>query len=81
MSLSVKLTEAILGGKESIELLDGSRTTIKIPSGLQPGQVLRIKGKGVPGRGDLLIETKINIPGKLSRSQKKIIEQLQGEGL
>ena len=81
MSLPVALSEALLGGKESIELLDGSKTTIKIPAGLQPGQVLRVKGKGVPGRGDLLIETKIVIPAKLSRAQKKLIEQLQSEGL
>lgn len=81
MHLPVSLTEAVLGGKETIELLDGTKTTIKIPSGLQPGQVLRVKGKGVPGRGDLLIETQIQIPTKLSRTQKKLIEQLQSEGL
>ena len=81
MDLSVKLSDAVLGHKEEIELLDGSKTTIKIPKGLQPGQILRLRGKGVPNRGDLLIVTKINIPDKINKTQKKIFEQLQEEGL
>jgi len=81
MDLDVKLTDAILGAKETITLIDETTTTIKIPKGLQPGQILRVRGKGVAGRGDLLIMTKIQIPDKLSKTQKKLIEQLRAENM
>ncbi len=81
MDMDIKLTEAILGANKEIELLDEKNTTIKIPKGLRPGQMLRVRGKGVAGRGDLLIVTKIQIPDKLSKSQKKLVEQLAEEGL
>lgn len=81
MDMPILITEAVLGAKKDIELLDGSSTAIKIPKGLQPGQILRLRGKGVAGRGDLLIVTKITIPEKLSKGQKKAIEALQKEGM
>lgn len=84
MELSVKLSTALLGGEETIESYDGAKIKIPIPAGLQMGQVLRIRNKGIPtrrGSGDLLIVTKITIPTKLSREAKKAIEVLAGEGI
>ena len=83
--ISVKLTEAILGSEYKLETLDGP-LTLKIPTGLAYGDILRVKGKGVPvrgtaRRGDLLIRVIFPTPAKLSKQAKKLIEDLQSEGL
>lgn len=84
MSLSVKLTDALLGASKKIETLDGE-LTLKIPKGISHGERLRIKGKGVPkgigGRGDLYVKIDIQIPSKLSRKAKKAVEVLKEEGI
>ncbi len=82
--LNIKLSDALLGGEYSLETLDG-KINIKIPAGISFGEVLRIKEKGVPmggsKRGDLLVRVEIQIPNKLSRKMKKLIEELKDEGL
>lgn len=82
--LEIKFTEAVLGGKKVIETLDGDMS-LKIPKGINHGEILRIKGKGVPvpgrGSGDLLVRITIPTPQKLSGKAKKAIEELQNEGL
>lgn len=82
--IDIKLSEAILGGKRTIETLDGD-VTLKIPKGISHGEILRLRGKGVPvptrGSGDLLVQIKIPIPQKLSKNAKKAIEELEREGL
>lgn len=84
MNLQVKLTDAILGAKYTIQALDGE-ITLKVPAGVSHDEILRIKGKGVPtggsGRGDILVKVKIQIPSKLSRKAKKAIEDLREEGI
>lgn len=84
MDLNVKLTDALLGGEETIKTLDGE-IKVKIPEGVTHGETLRIKGKGVPYekhyRGDILIKLHILIPKKLSKEAKKTIESLKKEGL
>jgi molecular chaperone DnaJ len=82
-NLPIKLTDALLGTTYSIETLDGS-VDIKIPSGITHGELLRIKGRGVPydgGRGDFMVKISIEIPKKLSRKAKKLIEDLKEEGI
>lgn len=84
MDLNVKLTDALLGATYTIETLDG-KIDLKIPAGIGFNEVLRIKGKGVSSqnsrRGDLLVRVKITFPNKISRSAKKIIEELKKEGI
>ena len=84
MRLSVKLTEALLGGERQIETLDGP-ITIKIPTGVHFGEILRVKEKGVPSesrrRGDLLIHIEIELPRKISKTAAKLIEELKKEGV
>lgn len=83
-NLSIKITDALLGGSYTLETLDGS-VTIKIPAGVKGGEVLRIKGKGVPQgnnqRGDFLVRISIDTPQKLSRNAKRLIEELRNEGV
>lgn len=84
MDLPVKLTDALLGSEVSIKTLDGE-ILLKVPEGLKHGEILKIKGKGVPYekgyRGDILIKTSVVIPTKLSKSAKKAIQDLKNEGI
>lgn len=84
MDLNVKLTSALLGGEVMVKTLDGD-INVKIPEGLKHGELLRIKGKGVPiergHRGDILLKTSIIMPNRLSREAKKTIEALKKEGI
>jgi len=85
MHLDVKLTDAVLGAKYDVELLDEKKIKVKIPAGLESGKILRVKGEGIPAgtfhNGDLYIKTNILVPKKLSKNAKNAIEELQKEGL
>ncbi len=83
--LDIKLSDALLGAEIKMDTLDGL-IEIKIPQGISIGEVLRIKGKGVPyekngKRGDLMIDLNILIPKKLSKTAKQMIEELRKEGV
>lgn len=81
--LHVKLTDALLGNVYAITTLDGN-VEIKVPEGVKHGELLRIKNKGVPqggSRGDFMVKIHIDIPQKLSRRAKKLIEDLKEEGI
>jgi molecular chaperone DnaJ len=82
--LNVKLSDALLGGKYMLKTLDGD-IELHVPEGAEFGQILRIKGKGVPitgtRRGDLLIKLNIKLPTRLSKKAKEAFEGLKGEGI
>jgi molecular chaperone DnaJ len=82
--LSVKLSDALLGADYKVQTLEGEET-VSVPPGVTHGEQLRIKGKGVPHphgkRGDLMVRVKINLPQKLSRTAKNLIEKLKEEGI
>ncbi|MHB1316398.1 MAG: molecular chaperone DnaJ [Minisyncoccota bacterium] len=84
MDRKIKLTDAILGITYDIETLDG-KITLKIPEGISHGEILKIKGKGVPfdssRRGDILVRVLVDIPHKLSKNARKAIEELRKEGI
>ncbi len=84
MDLNVKLSDALLGGEQLIKTLDGD-IKLKIPEGVAHGDILRIKGKGVPSdrgnRGDILIKVHILIPRRLSKDARKAVESLKKEGI
>lgn len=84
MELPVKLSDALLGAEYKVETLDGN-LNVKIPEGVSPGEILRVRGRGVPisanRRGDLYLKVSIKIPPKLSRQARKLIEDLRAEGL
>ncbi|MEM6494016.1 MAG: molecular chaperone DnaJ [Pseudomonadota bacterium] len=75
----ISFTTAALGGSVEIPDLDGSTNTVDIPVGIQSGKQLRVRGAGMPvlqgrGRGDLVVEIKVETPTRLSRHQKEILE-------
>ncbi|MFA6095552.1 MAG: molecular chaperone DnaJ [Candidatus Paceibacterota bacterium] len=82
--LNVRLSDALLGSEYPLATLDGD-INLKIPEGVSHGEVLRIRGKGVPAdkhhRGDALVVIHIAMPRKLSKDAKKRIEELKKEGL
>jgi len=82
--LSVKLSDALLGADYSIETLEGP-LSIGVPTGVSHGELLRVKGKGVPQgknrRGDLFVRIRITLPSKLSKEARKLIEKLKEEGI
>ena len=84
-NLLLDMPTAVLGGQVVIPTLQGD-AKITITPGTQPGKVLRMRGKGLPiidqyarqyGTGDMLINVGVYIPERLSRDEKKLIEQLQ----
>jgi len=83
MHLPIKLSDALLGTHRTVVTLDGE-IEVTIPAGISFGETLRIRGKGVPSRGsrgDLLIKLTIEMPKKLSKKAKDLIESLKKEGI
>ena len=81
IDLPVTITDLCLGCKKTIKTVDGE-VEIKIKEGSQPGELLRIKGKGINNpdswkKGDFYLELKLVIPRNLSRKQKSLLEDLE----
>jgi curved DNA-binding protein len=74
--------EAVLGASISVPTLNGA-VNIKIPAGTHSGQKLRVRGRGLPergaGSGDLIVVTQIEVPSKISETERKLWEQLARE--
>ena len=83
-TLSLKLTEALLGTERDVPTVDGT-TRISIPAGSNNGDTVRVRGEGVPqgraGRGDLVVHLVIDMPKKLSRAARALVDELSREGL
>ncbi len=79
--LPITYTQAALGDKVDIPTLDG-RMEFDIKDGTQPGDVLRVRGKGIPylngrGTGDLLLKIVVEVPKNLSKEQKKLLKEFE----
>ncbi len=80
-TLQLPIVDAVLGTEATIDTVHG-KTTITIPAGTQPSQVLRLKGKGMPvvntsRHGDHYVTVEIAVPTKLSREEKRLYEELK----
>jgi molecular chaperone DnaJ len=78
--MPISFPQAALGTELEIQTLEGE-ATIKIPEGTQSGKEFKLRGKGVPhlnshGKGDLIVEIRVQTPGKLSKQQKELLRQL-----
>jgi len=76
----IQMVTAIMGGEIEVPTIDGSQATVKIPAGTQGGQQFRLKGKGMSvlratGRGDMIIEAKVETPVSLSKRQRELLEE------
>jgi molecular chaperone DnaJ len=77
--IPVSMVQAAIGDTIEIQTLDGSRS-VKIHPGTQSGEIIRLKGDGVPnlrgyGRGDLLIDIQVKTPVKLNKRQEELLRE------
>lgn len=78
--LPVGIVQASLGSAFEIPTLDGEPEALHIPAGTQPNSTFRLRGKGMPrlqrhGEGDLIITAQVEIPKKLSKEARHLLEQ------
>ncbi|MDX1441544.1 MAG: molecular chaperone DnaJ [Nitrosopumilaceae archaeon] len=78
---NVTMVEAALGSEIKVPILNGSEK-IKVESGSQPNTIIKLKGKGLPrlnsrGRGDQYVRIVVNIPKKLNKHQKNLLEEFE----
>ncbi|OPL13986.1 MAG: molecular chaperone DnaJ [delta proteobacterium MLS_D] len=75
----VPMITAVLGGEMEVPTLEGVEE-VKIPRGTQHGNLIRLKGKGVPrlrgsGRGDQVLQIAVEIPTDLTRKEEKLLKE------
>ncbi len=80
-TVPINVAQAALGTEVDLLTFDGLQT-VKIPEGTQSAARIKMRGLGVPrlqasGRGDLFVHVTVKIPGKLTREQRKLFEQLR----
>lgn len=83
-NVDIDFVQAALGAEIDIPLLGGASHKLTIPAGTQPGDVLTVKGKGIPHlhsqrSGELKVVVKINIPTKLTKKQKDLLAAFYDE--
>ncbi len=83
--IPVSMTTAAMGGEIDAPTLDGGKTRVKVPAGVQSGKQLRLRGKGMPalrgaGAGDLYIELHVETPVNLSSRQRELLREFEEAG-
>ncbi|KKP42841.1 MAG: Chaperone protein DnaJ, partial [Parcubacteria group bacterium GW2011_GWA2_33_14] len=86
VSSQITYSQAILGAEIEMPTLEGTKILLTVPQGTESGKVLRISGKGIPhfgsyGRGNMFVELIIKTPKKITKEQRKALDQLKKEGL
>ena len=84
VAVTVPYTTAALGAKVEVPTPEGA-VQLTVPPGTEDGKLLRIKGRGAPrlkgsGQGDVLARIKIQVPKKVNKKQRELLEQLQKAG-
>ena len=79
-AIPVSFSQAALGAEIEIPTLEGTHK-LKVPEGTQSGTVFKIRGKGIPvlnghGKGDLMVEVKVQVPTKLTKRQRELLAEL-----
>ncbi|MGY1782028.1 molecular chaperone DnaJ [Geodermatophilus sp. SYSU D01036] len=81
ITVPVTFPEAVLGTTLTVPTLDGN-VTLKVPAGTASGRTLRVRGRGVPGRGrtgDLLVTVEVAVPQRLSAEAERAVKTLDAE--
>ncbi|QQR91153.1 MAG: molecular chaperone DnaJ [Myxococcales bacterium] len=82
--LHINYPDAVLGTKVEVPTLEDEPMTVKVPAGVQSGQSLVQRHKGIArldahSRGDYIVIVKVDVPTKLSSKAKKLIKELKEE--
>ena len=81
----LSFAEAALGTERTVTLPDGTTTDIRVPEGTQPGTVISVREQGIPvlnrrdSRGHLHVVVNVDVPQKLNRKARKLLEELDAE--
>lgn len=81
--IEITFPEAALGAEKEITVFR-EKLTVKIPSGVQPNEIVKLKGSGFQhlnskGRGDLLLEMRLVVPKHLTAAQREMLERFSDE--
>jgi molecular chaperone DnaJ len=79
--VTVPVTQAALGGTITVPTVHADEVEVEVAPGTQHGQVLRVRGAGLPGhgggrRGDLRLRVRVEVPTGLDEEQRSLLEQL-----
>jgi len=80
--IPISFSQAALGTEIKVPTMDGEHI-LKVPEGTQSGTTFRIRNKGVPvlnghGKGDLFVDIRVQTPGKLTKRQRELLQELEG---
>jgi molecular chaperone DnaJ len=80
--LRISPAQAALGDDLSVPTIEGPDAKVRVPPGAQNGQMVRVRGKGVPhlgstGRGDQLVYLDVVVPRALTKEQRRLYAQLR----
>ena len=81
----VSMVTAAIGGQIEVPIIDGSKVKVNIPAGTQNGTQMRLGGKGMSmlrssSRGDMYLEVAVETPVNLSKRQKELLQDFDGQG-
>ncbi len=84
LTKSIPLAMACLGGEIEVPTIEGKTIKLKVPEGTEPNQIFRLKGNGIPylggyGKGDQHVIIKVDIPKKLTKKQRELLEEFAKE--
>jgi DnaJ-class molecular chaperone len=76
VDIDVNLAQVLLGSKIRVRTPSGRSVYVRIPAGLKPDAVLRVRGMGFGRSGDLLIRTHLSLPDSLRDEEREAVETL-----
>jgi DnaJ-class molecular chaperone len=85
VKVTIPYSLAVLGGETEVPTIEGD-IKIRIRAGTVSGTIVRLRGKGAPrirgrGKGDEYVRLQVAVPGKLTKEQRKVVEELRDTSL